>query len=242
ENLAALLDGSLGALDSALFLLQGIGLAAEDNGIISTRLGNDAAAISNIENVNASGNFYKFFDEFTPDNTSAAYIGLGNFDNFADQYPQVLSFTFFVAADGVELAPITVDVQADTDGTLSSIRAQLQAQFDAIPELTGKIIVPGPDDADAYISDDTLPTIVHDPALGPTDDLGETAAGPIVLAEALQGSGVTFYDDPSLNAPQEVFVRNQLLVIEDLDRPVSDLFFGDNRDFSEEEVEYRVPG
>ena len=241
DVIGAALDGSLSGLDEALFLLQVITLAAEDSGIITTRLGNDAAAISNIENVNASGNFYKFFDEFTPDNTSSAYVGVGNDGNFDEQYPQVLSFTFFVEdGDGAQFA-VTVDVQA-TDGSLTAIRAALQAEFDAIPELAGKLIVPGPDDEDAYISDDVLPTIVHDPALGPTDDLGATASGPIVLAEALQGSGVSFYDDPQLNAPQEVFVRNQLLVIEDLDRPVSDLFFGDNRDYSEEEVEYRVPG
>ncbi|MEO1469889.1 MAG: hypothetical protein AAFV86_12590, partial [Pseudomonadota bacterium] len=218
-------------------------IAGEDIGVISTRLGNDAARIQNIENVNASGNFYKFFDEAVSDQQSTAYIAAGTFLNFDEQAPLVQAAIFTGDVNGTAF---TVELGADdlagvTD--LDSLRTAVQAAFDANPITAGLVNVPLSTDP----VEDT-PEIFRsesNPDVGPVDpsnsDVG--VIGPIALVVANEGSGLTFGpDNPQVAVDEAEDVRSDIVGLVEIENVIPDLFFGDNRDFSLEAAEYRVPG
>ncbi|MEO1467574.1 MAG: DUF4214 domain-containing protein [Pseudomonadota bacterium] len=261
-------------LDAALAQL----VASEDLGTISTRLGNDAASIQNIENVNASGNFYGFFDTAVTEITSLAYIGAGTVNNPLEDFDEAAGgidgFEFFGSINGsafivdvntstaltitgvdsggntvtfenVTLADVTA-LDSDFDNGIIGLRDFTQAAFDATLGLDA--------DGNSFVSvpgaGDTFPDVFNDPDLspefGPADtnpELNVPNPGPIVLVEAVEGSGVLFTDNPDVTASAEDdFVRGDTLAPVDVEFPGSDLFFGDNRDFSVEEIDFRVPG
>ena len=193
----------------------------EDLGFISTRLGNDAAAIQNLENVNASGNFYKFFDESVTTTQTSAFVGYGAFINADEAASLSQGFTFFTEDGNVSVS--RGDIEAFNGGagvqSVEDLRVLTQAAFDAAFG-AGAFEVPL---ADADNPD------------GPTD-----TTGPIVLVNAL-GDNI-FSSIPALNTTQDELARGNLLEDSDTEVFQSDLFFGDNRDFSEEEALFRVPG
>ena len=114
--------------------------------------------------------------------------------------------------------------------TVEDLRALTQAAFDE--EFgEGEFTVVTADDTDIPLPEG----VTVNPTEGPVD-----ATGPVVFAVANNDN--LFTADPSLKGTQNELARGIRFADPDTTQLVSDLFFGDNRDFSESEVEFRVPG
>ncbi|MEM9204045.1 MAG: hypothetical protein AAGC53_20585 [Actinomycetota bacterium] len=139
----------------------------------------------------------------------------------------------------VELGADDLAGVADLDG----LRAAVLAAFDANPVTAGLVTVPLSTDPI-----DTIPEIFRsesNPDVGPVDpsnsDVG--VLGPIALVVANEGSGLTFGpDNPQVAVDEAEDVRSDIVGLVEIENIIPDLFFGDNRDFSIEAAEYRVPG
>ncbi len=235
-------------------------IADEDIGVISTRFGNDAARIQNIENVNASGNFYKFLDTAVSADFSTAYAAAGNFTNFDEQAPLILRIVFDGEIDGepFEFAIEPADLAGVTD--MTSLRVAVQAAFDADPRFAGNVTVPldsnpvegfnFPDDflnldADGNLlgADGSIVEAGSEGDVGPVDpdDTTQGRFGPVALAISREGSGIDFNGIPGVAVDEAEDVRSLTRDFTTIENLIPDLFFGDNRDFSPEEAEFRVP-
>ena len=206
----------------------GSGNQGSDNGVgsvASARLG-DSAQIRDIENVNASGNFYKFLDITQ---VQAEVVGLQLFgfvgeltDGTAVDYSTTTRVQFSVggtavvadlsAAARTSNAGIIAAVEAAIDAAgLEGLNVSFEAPIDTVTIANGTEVQPG---GLALTIRDDLSTERDFSAIAVTGD------------PAADGQA---FNQGALNIPGDITGDG-----------LFDAFFGDNRDFSADAVEHRV--
>jgi len=254
----------------------------EDNGSLNTRLENDGNTITNIENINASGNFFKILDVGTEDIITPAaplaFVGAGQFedpitgDNTVDTFYQGLLTFSFVQAGGNQLTVTNSDINTfdvndiDPDVLATIGTLTYDANGDGVVDDDETIDIS--DDGDVGVDGfDEMFILTYslfdqsatggDITVRPSTDQLEPDIAAIVPES--QNGPIIVVEDADLDRGFEDVIRTQTptpidgletesrggvpgttLITPGVDL-IPDLFFGDNRDFSEEAVEFRVP-
>jgi len=215
-------------------------------GELRTRLGNDqpnpfGIDFTEFENLNASGNFFKFLDirDVTAPDASEAigkFVGVGSAAaGTVDAFYANIGTITVALSDGssLEIGPddqIAVDVDGDGDATDSL--SESGVDFDSVFQIVEAAFEAQDADIDVQRNDagqlgigptiDIIDAAAADRDFGQAEVRGDVGQGGVGAIVARQGD---IFSNPGATGVETIF---------------GDLFFGDNRDFTETKT--RVPG